>query len=115
MYGDRIFEKYGINRDRAGKYKKTRHLGGKQDVFNRDKSTSGLAAASAMARELREIVAPEVDGYVYGKMCANAGHKPAAVALTAENIYGEILAASEVLDDAVTPETGRVLVVSSTV
>ncbi len=48
----------------------------------------------------------------YGVMCANAGHKPPAKALTAENIYTEILAASEALDNAEVPETGRALVVT---
>ena len=53
-----------------------------------------------------------MDTYVYGVMCANAGHKPAAKALTPENIYTEILGASQALDDAEVPETGRVLVVT---
>ena len=45
-------------------------------------------------------------------MCTNAGNKPAAKALTNTNIYTEILAASQALDDAEVPETGRVLVVT---
>ena len=45
-------------------------------------------------------------------MCANAGTAPAAKALTATNIYAEILAGSETLDNAEVPETGRVLVVT---
>ena len=53
-----------------------------------------------------------MDSYTYGVMCANAGHKPDAKALTASNIYTEILAASEALDNAEVPETGRVLVVT---
>ena len=55
---------------------------------------------------------PEVDTYTYGVMCEKAGHKPAAKALTAENIYTEILAASEALDTAKVPEAGQVLVVT---
>ncbi len=51
-------------------------------------------------------------GNTYGVMCAGAGNKPAAVALTAENFYDEIIKASSVLDDAEVPETGRVLVVT---
>ncbi len=61
------------------------------------------------------MVIPEVDTHVYGVMCANAGHKPAAKTLTAENIYTEVLAASEALDNAEVPETGRVLVVTPAV
>lgn len=56
-----------------------------------------------------------MDAYTYGVMCAKAGHKPTAKALTATNIYTEILAASQALDDAEVPETGRVLVVTPAV
>jgi len=82
------------------------------DKLDTDETAQQLAAASALARQNREVVIPEVDSYVYGVMCANAGHKPAAKALTATNVYTEILAASEALDDAETPEAGRVLVVT---
>ena len=50
--------------------------------------------------------------YTYGVMCTNAGTKPAAVALTADNIYDEICKASTALDNAEVPETNRVLVVT---
>ena len=48
-------------------------------------------------------------------MCTKAGHKPTAKALTSTNIYTEILAASEALDNAEAPESGRVLVVTPSV
>lgn len=82
------------------------------DRLDQDETLMQLAAASALARQIREVVIPEVDSYVYGKMCAGAGHKPTAKALTAANIYSEILAASEALDNAEVPETGRVLVLT---
>ena len=85
------------------------------DALDEDETAQQLAAASALARQNREVVIPEVDAYTYGVMCANAGHKPAAKALTAENIYTEVLAASQALDDAEVPETGRVLVVTPAV
>ena len=85
------------------------------DKLDTDETAQQLAAASALARQNREVVIPEVDAYVYGVMCANAGHKPAAKALTAENIYSEVLAASQALDDAEVPETGRCLVVTPAV
>ena len=44
-------------------------------------------------------------------MAENAGNAPEAVELTADNIYGEILKGSLALDDAMVPESGRVLVV----
>lgn len=82
------------------------------DALDEDETAQQLAAASALARQVREVVIPEVDTYTYGVMCANAGHKPTAKALTATNIYTEILAASEALDAAEVPETGRVLVLT---
>ena len=82
------------------------------DRLDTDETAMQLAAASALARQNREIVIPEVDKYTYGVMCTNAGHKPTAKALTATNIYTEILAASEALDNAEVPETGRVLVLT---
>ena len=45
-------------------------------------------------------------------MTAGAGTKPAAIALTSENIYGEILKAGNTLDNAEVPESGRILVVT---
>lgn len=85
------------------------------DRLDTDETNQQLAGASALARQNREVVIPEVDAYVYGVMCENAGNKPAAVALTADNIYTEILAAGETLDNAEVPETGRVLVVTPSI
>lgn len=82
------------------------------DKLDTDETAAQLQAASALARQNREVVIPEVDAYVYGAMCTGAGNKPTAKALTNTNIYTEILAASQALDDAEVPETGRVLVVT---
>ena len=82
------------------------------DKLDTDETAAQLQAASALARQNREVVIPEVDTYVYGAMCENAGTKPEAKALSATTLYGEILAASQALDDAEVPETGRVLVVT---
>ena len=82
------------------------------DKLDEDETQQQLAAASALARQNREVCVPEVDTYTYGVMCEKAGTKPAAVALTADNIYTEILNGSTALDDAEVPETGRVLVVT---
>ncbi len=82
------------------------------DKLDTDETAQQLAAASALARQNRQVVIPEVDAYTYGVMAAGAGTKPTATALTADNIYGEILKASQTLDDAEVPETGRVLVVT---
>jgi hypothetical protein len=82
------------------------------DKLDTDETARQLAAASALARQNREVVIPEVDTYTYAVMCTNAGHTPEAKALTTTNIYAEILAASQAMDDAEVPETGRVLVVT---
>jgi len=82
------------------------------DKMDTDETEQQLQAASALARQTREVVIPEVDTYVYSVMCTGAGTKPAALALTSENIYTEILKAGEALDDAYVPETERILVVT---
>lgn len=81
------------------------------DKLDSDETQQQLAAASALARQNREVVIPEVDAYTYGVMAANAGHKPDELALTVDNLYEQILTGSQALDDAEVPETGRVLVV----
>lgn len=81
------------------------------DKLDADETKQQLAAASALARQQRQVVIPEVDSYVYGVMCAKAGHKPAAISITAANIYDEIIKANNALDNAEVPETGRSLVV----
>lgn len=82
------------------------------DKLDSDETAQQLQAAAALERQVREVVIPEVDSYVYGVMCAGAGTKAAAKALTKTNIYSEILAGSQVLDDNDVPETGRVLLVT---
>lgn len=82
------------------------------DKLDTDETAQQLAAASALARQMREVVIPEVDTYVYGVMCEGAGNKPSAKALTATNIYTEIIEANNVLDNAEVPETGRYILVT---
>ena len=82
------------------------------DKLDSDETGRALEAATALARQLREVVVPEVDAYVYDKMCKGAGTKPEAVTLTAENIYSEIIKATTALDDAEVNESGRVLLVT---
>lgn len=82
------------------------------DKMDADETAQQLAGASALARQQREVIIPEVDSYVYGVMTTNAGNKPAAKAMTADIIYDEIIAGSEALDNAEVPETNRVLVVT---
>lgn len=82
------------------------------DRLDEDETQGQLEAGTALARELREVVVPEVDANVYTVMTSGAGNTPSPAALTAKNIYPSILAASQALDDAEVPETERVLVVT---
>lgn len=82
------------------------------DKMDKDETAQQVAAATALARQQRQVVIPEVDTYVYGKMCEGAGHKPIALKLTSASIYMEIIKANAALDNAEVPETGRVLVVT---
>lgn len=84
------------------------------DKMDNDETAQQLAGASALARQEREVIIPEVDTYVFNKMCTGAGNAPSAIELTETNIYDEILKASEALDNAEAPDTGRVLIVTPT-
>ena len=81
------------------------------DKLDADETNGAVAAASALARQVREVVVPEVDAYALGMIVAGAGTTASKV-LTAENIYAEIIAANNVLDNNQVPESGRVLVVT---
>lgn len=81
------------------------------DKMDKDETGGVLSGASALARQQREIIIPEVDQYVYAKMAANAGTKVVDVTLTESNIYDEIIKGTELLDDEDVPDTGRVLTV----
>lgn len=82
------------------------------DKLDADETKQSLQAASALARQLREVVIPEVDTHVYAEMCENAGQKPEAVKLTKENIYEQIIEGNNALDNAEVPETNRILTVT---
>lgn len=82
------------------------------DKLDEDETATQLSAASALARQLRQVVIPEVDGWIYQQMCENAGNTPNALALTPANIYGEIIKGTNALDNAEVPDTGRVLLIT---
>ena len=85
------------------------------DKLDTDETQQQLQGASALARQEREVIIPEVDSYVYSIMCTNAGTTPAAIALTSENIYSEILKASQTMDDAEVTDVGRFIVVTPSI
>lgn len=82
------------------------------DKLDTDETKMQVQAASALERQQREVVIPEIDSYVYGVMCSEAGTKPDAVQLTKDNIYLEIIKGNAALDNADVPETGRIIVVT---
>ena len=82
------------------------------DKLDANETKSALQAATALARQVREVVVPEVDTWTFAQMAAGAGIKPAAKALTVTNIYTEIIAGSNALDNAEVPETGRQIVIT---
>ena len=82
------------------------------DKLDTDETARQLQSATALSRQVREVIVPEIDKYVYNVMCANAGTKATAKALTKTNIYDEILAGTSALDDAEVMETNRVLLVN---
>lgn len=82
------------------------------DKMDKDETGGVLSGASALARQQREVIIPEVDTYVYGIMATGAGTKKTTVTLSAENIYDEIIEGNNALDNAEAPDAGRVLVVT---
>lgn len=82
------------------------------DKLDQDETAEQVNAATALARQIREVVIPEVDTYTYGVMAENAGTVADAEELTPENIYDEIVTGTEALDDSEVPDTERVIVVT---
>ena len=82
------------------------------DKLDEDETAEQVSAATALARQVREVVIPEVDTYTYGVMAENAGTVAEVKELVPENIYDHIVAGSETLDDAEVPDTERVIVVT---
>lgn len=80
------------------------------DKMDEDETLGALNAGTALARQINEVVIPEVDAYVYKKMCDNAGTTAYGETITASNAYTALTTANEVEDEARVPEQGRVLV-----
>ena len=85
------------------------------DHLDQDETAQQLAEETALARQLREVVVPEVDKYCYDIMAAGAGKTADAVKITKSNVYELILAGSEYLDNSEVPDTERVLLVTPSV
>ena len=101
---ENTLEEFTLSRDRSFTFA--------IDKMDKDETGGVLDGASALARQQREVIIPEVDTYVYGKMAAGAGTKETATTLTVDNIYDEIVEGNTVLDNNEVPDTGRILVVT---
>lgn len=101
---DAVTEEFTLKKDRSFTFA--------IDKLDTDETAQQLAAGSALSRQNREVIIPEVDKYVYGVMTAGAGTTPDAVTLTKDNIYTEIIKGSNALDNADVPEAGRCIVVT---
>lgn len=101
---DAVTEEFTLTKDRSFTFA--------IDKLDTDETVRNLQAASALERQIREKVIPEVDTYTYGVMCDGAGNKPGAVSFKIDNIYGYIVDANKALDDAEVPEEGRIIVVT---
>lgn len=82
------------------------------DKLDTNETANQLAAASALARQNREVVIPEVDKHIYKVMCEGAGYKVQTNGVSPSSIYEEIIKANQALDDAEVPETGRFIIVT---
>lgn len=79
------------------------------DREDEDETLGALNAGKSLARQLKEVVIPEVDKYTYKKVSDNAG-KTVSENITNENAYDSVLAANEYQDEKKVPEQGRILV-----
>jgi hypothetical protein len=78
------------------------------DRLDVDETQNALAGQDALTRQLREVAIPEAEGYIFGRICANAGITPEPAELTPDNIYDLIIEGVNALDNASVPERQRV-------
>lgn len=79
------------------------------DRKSNDDTMMTMEAGRALARQIQEVVIPEVDTYRIGQIFGNckAGHG-VYVNVTKDNAYAAFLDTQEILDDAKVPQAGRV-------
>lgn len=81
------------------------------DKMDNDETKRALEAGKSLARQLREVVVPEIDTYRFAKITENAGTTETG-ALTKSNVYTAITEGTQALDEAEVPVEGRILIVS---
>ena len=80
------------------------------DKLDTDETAAQLEAASALARQLRNVVIPEIDAHIYAALVDGAGTTEDS-AYDPDDLYKDVLKATETLDENEVPEEGRVLLV----
>ena len=108
-----VLSRYGVIKDLATtvqevSMEKDRSFTFVIDKEDEDETLGALNAGSALARQLREVVIPEVDKYTYAKMSANAG-KTVTESITNTTAYTSINAGTELFDEKMVPMEGRVV------
>lgn len=108
-----VLSRYGVIKDLATtvqevSMEKDRSFTFVIDKEDEDETLGALNAGSALARQLREVVIPEVDKYTYAKMSASAG-KSVTETITNTTAYTSINAGTEVFDEKMIPMEGRVV------
>jgi hypothetical protein len=76
-----------------------------------DDSMMTMEAGKALARQINEVVIPEVDAYRIAAVVAGAKHVK-TLETTKDNAYAEFLAVQELLDNDKAPQGGRVCLVT---
>lgn len=114
---DQVLSRYGLIEDLATEtqevsMEKDRSFIFVIDKMDQDETLQALNAGSALARQLREVVIPEVDTYTYKKMADNAGKTVYNQTITSSNAYTALTDATEYMDEKKVPADGRVAVVT---
>ena len=80
------------------------------DKMDKNQSQMVLDAGKAVSRQLREVIVPEFDTYVFKTLAtaASTNHHTDATAATKSNAYELFLKAQEALGNACAPDQGRV-------
>lgn len=114
---DHVMSRYGVIKDLSTSLQEVSMERDRSFIFvidkeDEDETLQALNAGSALARQLREVVVPEVDTYTYKKMADNAGHTEYNVTITKSNAYEKLTDATEYMDEKKVPSEGRVVVVT---
>lgn len=109
-----VFSRYGLIKDLSTEIQevqmeKDRSFTFVIDKMDEDETLGALNAGTALARQLREEVIPEVDKYTYAKVASKAG-KTKTETLDTTNAYGALIEANEYQDEHKVPVEGRVLI-----